>query len=56
MPQLPLIQAASWTCRPSSTSATRHVGDGFHHPVKKPAGGKLTEAQQTCKLEYDQTI
>ncbi|GGW54333.1 hypothetical protein GCM10010320_39040 [Streptomyces caelestis] len=24
-----------------------NVGDGFHHPVKKPAEGELTEAQQT---------
>ena len=24
-----------------------NAGDGFRHPVKKPAGGELTEAQQT---------
>lgn len=24
-----------------------NVGDGFRHPHKKPAGGELTEAQQT---------
>ncbi|MGI5517320.1 HARBI1 family protein [Streptomyces sp. CA-106131] len=24
-----------------------NTGDGFRHPVKKPAGGELTEAQQT---------
>ncbi|MET8212969.1 transposase family protein, partial [Streptomyces sp. NPDC005373] len=24
-----------------------NAGDGFRHPVKKPAGSKLTEAQQT---------
>jgi hypothetical protein len=24
-----------------------NAGDGFRHPVKKPAGGQLTKAQQT---------
>jgi hypothetical protein len=25
-----------------------NAGDGFRHPVKKPAGGELTEASQAC--------